>query len=111
MLPLPRPRRSFYPEPTPLLRPRMLADLPLNFSIEDKDKFKEKEMMKKRRFAKTTWQDWQFKYVLELIKKLGGLKEKIINFKIKYTQTNAFEKCVQRQKGIKKIKKHKQETL
>ena len=55
MLPLPRPKRSFYPEPTPLLRPRMLADLPINFSIEDKDKFKEKEMMKKRRFAKTTW--------------------------------------------------------
>ena len=44
---------------------------PINVSIDDMDKFEEKEMTKKRPFAKNTWYDcydWLISYILEPIK-------------------------------------------
>ena len=43
------------------------------------DKFDEKEMMKKRLFAKNTCYDWLVNYIPELIKTMGGVKDKIMS--------------------------------
>ena len=42
---------------------------PTDVSIDDRDKFEEKEMMKKRTFAKKNLYDWFINYIRELIKK------------------------------------------
>ena len=44
------------------------------------DKFEEKEMMKKRLFAKNTCYDLLINYIPELIKRMGGVKDKIMSF-------------------------------
>ena len=51
---------------------------PIIVSIDDMDKFEEKEM-KKIRPIKNTWYDWLINYILELIRKrAGGFKNKVI---------------------------------
>ena len=42
---------------------------PTDVSIDDRDKFEEKEMMKKRTFAKKNLYDWFINFIRELIKK------------------------------------------
>ena len=42
---------------------------PTNASMEDMDKFEEKETMRKKQLAKNTWYNWLINFILELIKK------------------------------------------
>ena len=47
-------------------------------SLDDMDKFEEKEMKKVRSFKKT-WHDWLINYISESIRKsVGGFKDKVI---------------------------------
>ena len=43
----------------------------INTSIDDMDKFEQKEMMKKRSLTKNTWHNWLYNYIPEPIKKQG----------------------------------------
>ena len=68
---LPRPKKTFHQKSTPLLGLRKLWPL-INKSVEDIDKFEEKEMMKKRPFTKSTWFERLIYHILESVKKKGG---------------------------------------
>ena len=53
---------------------------PIFVSIDNMDKFEEKEVMKERIFTKNTWYDWLINYIPEPIKKtMGGLKDQTIS--------------------------------
>ena len=60
------------------------------------DKFAQKEMMKKRPVLKSTWHDcydWLLNYISESIKKVGGIKDKIMSlFKTNTTKNYGEEK-------------------
>ena len=49
--------------------------------FKDMDKFKEKEVMKKRTLTENIWYDWYeiIKYISELIKTVSGVKDKIMS--------------------------------
>ena len=49
---------------------------PINVFIDDIDKFKEKELINKSPFAKSTW---LINYIPKSIKTVGGIKNKIMN--------------------------------
>ena len=54
---------------------------PINISIDDMDKFEEKEMMKKRSLAKNIWYNWfdcLINYISGPIKMVGGVKDKLL---------------------------------
>ena len=51
---------------------------PIMVSIDDMNKFEQKEMKKIRRI-KNTWYDWLINYIPEPIRKsVGGFKDKIV---------------------------------
>ena len=58
-------------------------------SIDDMDKFEQKEMMKKRSFTKNIWNNWYnwlINCIPEPIKKRDGVKGKIMSvFKVNIT--------------------------
>ena len=60
------------------------------------EKFAQKEMMKKRPVLKSTWHDcydWLLNYISESIKKVGGIKDKIMSlFKTNTTKNYGEEK-------------------
>ena len=57
---------------------------PIIVSIDDIDKFKQKEM-KKVRPIKNTWYDWLINYIPEPIRKSGGGLRDKVSFHDKYT--------------------------
>ena len=51
----------------------------ITLSIDDMDKFKEREMRKKIPI-KRTWYDWLINYIPELIRKnVGSFKDKVVS--------------------------------
>ena len=51
----------------------------ITLSIDDMDKFKEREMRKKIPI-KSTWYDWLINYIPELIRKnVGSFKDKVVS--------------------------------
>ena len=52
----------------------------ITVSFDDMEKFKRKEM-KKKRPIKNTWHDWLVNYISEAIRKTGGeFKDKLVSF-------------------------------
>ena len=68
---------------------------PINRSIDDMDKFEEKEITKKNSFAKNTWYDCYnslINFFHEPIT-VGGIKNKVISL-FETNTTKTCEKCV-----------------
>ena len=45
----------------------------MNIFIDNMDQFKEKDITKKKTFAKNIWYDWLINYIPEPIKTVGGV--------------------------------------
>ena len=86
-------------------RPRKLAHSPINTSVEEMDKFEEKEIMNKRPFTKNTWYNWLIHYIPESIKKQWVVLRKNFCFFFKKIQLEIIMKvgrCQENQKHARK---------